>query len=418
MLTTKRHNIFSKITKTKKLSLSLLSLLSLVLALALSLAGCREPEPPEAQTEIRLNASVWQMMQGAPAPSASPARAYLSNHAPRRAHTYDNATALQTEGSFTAAAYQQNTTTAYISPVAANWSTDKWLFSDGKHYWPATGNLDFFAYMPAEKPSYMSAPAYTVVDTDDDGVLDAPQASFTCADLPMTYAAPTSTAAGQGSDLKEFVWGITVAQNKASQGASGVTMKFRHPFARIRFQLSASHPNIIINSITFKNLKTGGTCTLDHTGVVAPYTLDPYYYYTNMVWSSLTPAEGSSDLVMQLVAKNEKGQFVMTDEDDNIIVDNAAKFYDNPATAVLPIGGWDDDAGEHQYVDLLVVPQTFAGAIEVNAGWDDWGDTPVEHTVSTTIASNTWQAGKSYTYTFTITPEDLVVNVTNYTEQW
>lgn len=413
MLTTKRHNIFSKITKTKKLSLSLLSLLSLVLALALSLAGCRGPEPPqpETQTEIRLNAAVWQMMQGAPAPSASPARAYLSIHAPRRAHTYDNATALQTEGSFTAAAYQQNTTTAYINPVAANWSTDKWLFSDGKHYWPATGNLDFFAYMPAEKPSYMSAPAYTVVDTDDDGEPDAPQASFTCADLPMTYDAPTSTAAGQGSDLKEFVWGITVAQNKANQGASGVTMKFRHPFARIRFQLSASHPNIIINSITFKNLKTGGTCTLDHTSIAETY------YYKTCAWSALT---GTDDLVMQLVQKNEKGQFVMTDGAD-IIVDNAAKFYDNPSTAV-PIGGYIDDGdpetNDHQYVDLLVVPQTFAGAIEVNAGWDDWGDTPVEHTVSTTIASNTWQAGKSYTYTFTITPEDLVVNVTNYTEQW
>ena len=29
-----------------------------------------------------------------------------------------------------------------------------------------------------------------------------------------------------------------------------------------------------------------------------------------------------------------------------------------------------------------------------------------------------WEAGKSYTYTFSISTDDLVVNITNFTEQW
>ncbi len=91
-------------------------------------------------------------------------------------------------------------------------------------------------------------------------------------------------------------------------------------------------------------------------------------------------------------------------------------FNSNPVSEVVPIGGWAESA--HQYVNLLVIPQEFAGAIEINASWNDWGDTPVEHTVTTTIPSITWQAGYSYTYTFTITPEDLVVNLTDFTEQW
>lgn len=341
-----------------------------------------QPSPtPNTSQEISLIPTVWQMMEGT------------------RASFYNTGTI--SSGNFTAAAYVANSTTAYINPIQVNWNTSQWEWSDGKHYWPASGNLDFFAYMPKadSKPSYITdGPTYSVVSSN-------PQATFTCT-LPMTYDGSTSTANGQGSDLKEFIWGITVSQNKASQGASGVTMKFRHPFARIRFQLAASHPNIIINHITFKGLKTGGTCTLNNTGI------EDTYYYKTCAWSLLT---GSSNLEMTLVEKDNKGNYVMTNNTGTIIVDNAAKFYSNPAS-VVPIGGYS--GGAHQYVDLLVVPQTWGGEIEANIGWNDWGDSPVAHTVSTTIPSHTWQAGYSYTYTFNITPEDLTVDLTNFTEQW
>ena len=211
----------------------------------------------------------------------------------------------------------------------------------------------------------------------------------------MTYDA-TDPAAGQGSSLQEFIWGITVGQDKTNQGASGVTMKFRHPFARLRFQLAASHPNIIINSITFKALKTGGTCTLNAS------EKEDNYYKTS-AWSDLT---GSSDLVMTLAGK---------DNDGNWIAAYVNTFNSNPAS-VVPIGGYENSA--HQYVDLLVIPQAFAGAIEVNASWNDWGDTPVPHTVSTTISAITWQPGKTYTYTFNISTDDLTVDINSYTEQW
>ena len=354
----------------------------LLLAAACSSDSSNDVQPsptPNNSQEISLIPTVWQMMEGT------------------RAAFYEGGNITS---SFTVAAYSANTTTAYISPVAVNYVTDKWNFSDGKHYWPASGSLDFFAYMlPTTDPSYItSGPTYSVESS-------TPQASFTCANIPMTYDA-TDPTAGQGSSLQEFIWGITVGQNKTNQGASGVTMKFRHPFARLRFQLAASHPDIIINSITFKNLKTGGTCTLNNTDI------DATYYYKTSEWSDLT---GSSNLVMTLVSKDNDGNFVMTDANGNIIVDNAAKFYSNP-TSVIPIGGYSGEM--HQYVDLLVIPQTFAGEIEVNAGWNDWGDSPVAHTVSKTISAITWQPGKTYTYTFTISTDDLTVDINSYTEQW
>ena len=305
------------------------------------------PNPTPENQEIKLNANVWNMMEG------------------MRATFYDAGTI--TSGSFTASAYVENTITAYINPTTVNWNSTEWQWSDGKHYWPASGALDFFAYMPATKPSYISSITY-----------NARSPQFVCEDLPMTYNSASPTE-GQGSGLQEFVYAMTINQDKANQGASGVTMKFRHPFARIKFQLSASHPDIQINSITFKNLKTGGTCTMNNTGIADTY------YYTTSVWPSLT---GSSNFVMTLSGA-------------------AATFNNNPISPLKQIG-----------VDLIMVPQTWGGEIEVNATWVDWGES-IAHTVRTILpGTNEWQPGYNYTYTFTITETDLIVDTTKYTEQW
>ena len=323
---------------TKHLTLALLTML---------FAGCSSDSPNDSQSthqdnkdEIKLNAQVWQVMQAS---------------APRRATTYNGGTL--TSGSFTASAYVENATTEYIKPVQVNWITDKWVWSDGKHYWPATGNLDFFAYMPATVPTYITGPNYTT----------ARQPQFTCT-LPMTYDAATSTE-GQGSSLQEFIYALTTGQNKTN-AAAGVNLTFKRPFARINFQLAASHPAIRINSITFKGLKSGGTCSFDGN---------------TSTWSSLTPDASTVNFVATI---NQDFSYSASDQ---------------------AIG-----------TTYLMVPQNWTGQIEVNASWNDWGDTPVEHTITATLPAEkrAWAAGTSYTYTFNITLEDLVVNLTDFTEQW
>ena len=278
----------------------------------------------ESPQEIRLKADVWRMMEGT------------------RATTYDNQAALQTAGHFTCAVYQENTTTSYIDATTVDWNgSTAWEFTDGKHYWPMSGNLDFFAYMPATKPDYISSITYAV-----SGDPATPHPYFVCANLPMTND-------GQSSSLKEFVYALTKGQSKAAQGASGVTMNFSHPFARVKFVLSAaSGTNVKVNSITIPNLYTGGTYT-DGTG-----------------WESLT---GDVSLAIS----------------------------GNPAT------------GDTFY---LVVPNNYGTkTFTVNATWDDWS--VVTKNVSADVTVN-WQAGYSYTYTFTLSKYALKVDVAKYTEQW
>ena len=296
------------------------------------LAGCTDdmPDTSAEANEIRFRADVWRVMEGT------------------RATTFDNAAALQTEGSFTAAVYTENTTTSYVNATTVNWngSTSKWEFSDGKHYWPMTGNLDFFAYMPATKPDYISSITYAVT-----GEPAAPHPYFVCEDLPMTAATQSS--------LKEFVYALATGQNKASQGASGVTLTFAHPFARIKLKFSSTQESLHLNSITFKNLKNNGT-------------------YTHS--SGWTPSGDNTNLVLTLNSD-----------------------YDA-----------DDEIGTY-----LMIPQAFAGEIEVDATWKEWDETvDPDPNLTTTISPVTWEPGYSYTYTFTIAENDLKVNVEKYTEQW
>lgn len=321
--------------------------LSVVLTTALMLlSACSNSDdapttaaPAEAAPqEVHFNANVWRMMQGSP----------------RRATTYDNQTALQNEGSFTCVVYNKNTTTEYVPATLVNWADSQWSFSGGKRYWPASGALDFFAYMPiaGSLPSYITVgPTYSA---DHD-------VTFTSSSLPMTNV-------GQGSDLKEFIYAMALDQDKAGTNgtlqptAGQVALIFQHPFAKIKLQLSSTQTTIRINSITFKSIKNNGSFLYDHSETTSTWT--PTGDATNFV----------ATLNKDCVANEVIGTYLM-------------------------------------------IPQSWAGEIEVNASWNDWGDTPVAHTLTKTIPA-TWQAGYSYTYTFTISPDDLTVNTTNFTEQW
>lgn len=119
------HVMSQKTFQTRYISCVLLALTCLLTACSGGGSSSEEldspapnptPNPTPENQEIKLNANVWNMMEG------------------MRASTYDDQAAIQKEGSFTCAVYNAGTTTAYITPTAVNWSDPQWLFSDGKHY--------------------------------------------------------------------------------------------------------------------------------------------------------------------------------------------------------------------------------------------------------------------------------------------
>ena len=250
-------------------------------------------------TEIRLNADCWQVMKGT------------------RAATFDNAQQLEAEtGGFMCCVYDYGTTTPYFDAVSVRYDNeeDAWKFQDGKHYWPAAGAHDFFAYMPATVPSYIT----DVTDVAGQVTYTSGNPQFKCVSLPVTNA-------GQDG-IKEVIFAMAANQDKAHQGATGVALNFMHPFARINLKLSANQvKDVTINSITFKSVKNNGTYT--HTGTPDRWALT-----------------GSATNIV--VTLNE--DYTVTEEEQLL------------------------------YAPCLVIPQEWTGEIEVSATWKEWGETVSE----------------------------------------
>lgn len=329
--------------------------IGLILLAAGLLAGCSGSEgeediapatvSSETPKEIRVTSNVYRRPEGT------------------RTTTYETVSDLRTEAHFTCTAYEANTLTEYVPTTTVDWDAleTRWEFNGGAshYYWPlpasnggAWPSLDFFGYMPEAEslPSYISAgPTYTA----------AHNVTFTCSSLPMTNA-------GQGSSLKEFMFGMALDQSYEN-AAEGVPLQFQHPFARIKLQLAASHPDITIHSITFQTIKNNGS----------------YNHSATPKWTT----------------SGDNANFVLTLEGA------AADFDDNPATPTQ-IGDY-----------YIMIPQSWTGVIVVNADCVLWDEKKNYPSLTTTVPTD-WQPGYSYTYTFHINPDDLIVNIEKFTEQW
>ena len=89
-----------------------------------------------------------------------------------------------------------------------------------------------------------------------------------------------------------------------------------------------------------------------------------------------------------------------------LTLEGAAAVFDNNTSSPRQIGDY-----------YIMIPQNWAGEIVVNADCLFWGVKKNYPSLTTTIPT-TWQPGYSYTYTFNISPNDLIVNVSKFTEQW
>jgi len=270
-----------------------------------------------------------------------------------RAVTYTTVADLEAAGSFACFAYIDGTTTPYFNAMTVNYANGAWSFATGQQAWP-NETLNFLALMPAvmiaTDPTQNTTPyAYTAYSED------TPQMTVT--NLPLNIVAGTD-------QTPEMAYAYAPTQSKAGQGEDGVTLRFRHPMARVIFQLmdeTGGHARI--NSVTIPDIYSSGTCTVN----------------------------GQTHAVTWLTSGTT----------DNLVV------RENTTTEAPATG---DDA-------YLVIPHNYGTkTITVNASWSEWAEVE-NRNVSTTVDIN-WQPGYSYTYTFRLTKNALTVDTNEFTEQW
>jgi len=110
--------------------------------------------------------------------------------------------------SFTVNAMIASSETAYFSDAVYTGASGGTYTCATKYYWPATESLDFYAYAYTDNASQVSKTNY------------------------KTFVV-TPTAGTDPANQVDLVYAATKGKNKAAQGASGVTLNFRHTGAKI-----------------------------------------------------------------------------------------------------------------------------------------------------------------------------------------
>ena len=269
-------------------------------------------------------------------------------------------------------AYYNGTDTKYLDVQQLHYDSDAWKFWDGSsqlhYYWPIEGSvydpssanitvssLDFVGYWPFDKPSYITT---------------GPTYSYSAGTISFASTMPTTTietidymTSTSQTDFTEFMCAYLAAQTYADQGVSGLPMTFKHPFAYVKFNLSsATTKNVTVTEITINDLKTTGSCVFNGS---------------TSTWSS----------------QNGNATMKLTEE-----------LHRDETEATSP---------------FLVIPNDYGATqktLTVKITWREWDE---EHNMTfTTPLDINWAAGYSYTYSLTITKDDLKVDIEKFTEQW
>ena len=284
-----------------------------------------------------------------------------------RATAYTSNTVLQTTD-LKVDAYFNGLNTKYLNGAKLHYNpahspSPAWVFWSGDeethYYWPIEGSV----YDP-------SSANITVGSLDFVGycpfekppyIVDGPTYDYSAGTITFTSQLDDYMTSTAQADIKEFMCAMTT-NRRAAGGA--VPLDFKHSFAYIKFNLStATTKNVKVNYIKIDGLLTRGVCCF--TGSTS-----------TSVWSS----------------RSNNAMMTLTEELQRDVREETSPFlvipYDSYPTKTLTVKVtwtvWDE---EHEQVY----------------------DVPLDID---------WQPGYSYTYTLTITKDDLKVDINRYTEQW
>ena len=322
-------------------------------AFLLLLAGCsgqdmptvdKEDEPQVSDKEIALDIEGWKPLDES------------------RATIYEDEGDFKSEasggGNFTLYAYMKESAQTFIGGARVNYqaSSGRWRFYSHpnyiEYYWPQSGTVDFFAYMPwkdSGKNKNITVGSYS----KNTGLSISCQMQSEITNLED----PTG---------QETIIAYTTGKSKTN---GSVNMHFVHPFAAVYFKLHQAHRDLTINWIQFNNVYLTGTTTLN------------------------TTTEKTTKIQWTIPSVNTTGTFII----------NINKTIPTDINFNGEVGG-----------PYLVMPQIFGKGtdddltddvtITINYTWDDKQDSNTtndtkEFTRSITTSNITsWIAGNKYTY--------------------
>ena len=236
-----------------------------------------------------------------------------------------------------------------------------------KYYWPATGNLDFYAYSPASN----SQVTYTNYKTFE--------------------VQPSTTVASQ----VDLVYAATKGKNKTSN-ADGVVLNFRHTGSKIvcevkntstalKFSVEGWKVGFLDNKgkFTFADTNTDGNNTGSGTTLTAGQWTENTTQDVNNAYSSTF---GAVDIAAGASETALTGEMILVPQ----IINKATAYAHTGATAA-----GDNLNGTFIAVKLKIFNATNDAVIASDGANHMWAIWPI----GGTAGSFSWAPGKKYTYT-------------------
>lgn len=273
------------------------------------------------------------------------------------------------------------TPTTVFDATPVTYADGKWSYAN-LQYWFPSHTYSFVALHPAA----------------DNNVSDI---NYQNSQLSFTYTYPDDYT--QATDLLVANHRRRYSDNRTDNGSgtiNPVEFNFRHLMARLDFVANVDpaigNGSVTIHSISLRNVNTQATYT-----VLPATTTSQTDDFTTSAWSN------QSELSDNIFTITE--EVTLPDRTGTPTVYSHAYF---PATSN----------------PLLVIPQEVPQDVEVvisytrtpQGGSPEYVPTAVSKLFSTTVAAHQgkWEAGKSYSYSFTIGVDDLIIFSTPTVQTW
>ena len=240
--------------------------------------------------------------------------------------------------------------------VARNTGTGECTYSPLK-YWPGDKSqyIHFFGYAQSKETDI--TPTFKV-----SGTPEIYQGSF-----DYTLPAPDATNKKDAEQQPDLLFAITPNQNKEN---GTVNLDFQHALSAVVFKIQNIPDAVTVHTISLSGVKSGGTCSLQHSGDGIDFT-----------WDTESASAGT---YVQTFNK----EFTSTSQPHEITdTDNEACFMMVPHV-------FSDDVALHITITRKIEDKTF------------------EITLTKKLKELTtgWEPDKKYTYTLSL-PEEVQVNV-------
>ncbi len=303
---------------------------------------------------------------------------------------------------FYVSARHNNKTFIDSDNIKYNTTNSKWEDKDGTRYWPAAGDVTFFAYHNADADSF----EWNLNSTNN---TVAPSVTFTVAETV--------------TNQKDFIYARETQAKPASGGQ--VTLNFRHALSQIVFMAKNTNPNLYVEiyGVSVCNVKGGkgefsypnddtadNMVDADHDG---DFTPNPSVSYYTGTWNLNTATAKVNYVVSWDTAKALEGSASATAVSLTNTVSSTTEF-DTKAMLLLPqtttawvptTGGSKPAEQDNTYFLVKCKIYNVAGnSVSIVDGTVDevclWGDGEAQGKEVAIPVALSWEQGKKYIYTF------------------